>query len=409
VSGRRAAFRAWRHSCPFWGGLLLLIAGIELLSLPLTGVLGHGGLKLVIYIGIGGVFGVLIGILLVAAGIMCWVSPVHRVFYGIVGVALGIASFPASNLGGFFIGMLLAIVGGALAFAWERIDAAPVAAADAAPAVEPDAAPAVEPAAPQDPRGVPRPPGRSGSHGSRALAAATMPALLAAGVLTAPGHADGQTPSGICILGIICFGSSPSPSPSPSSSPSPAIPLPIPGLSPGSSSGGSASQGAGAGTGTAAGSNSTTPAKRAADPGLMASSATSVLTAGSATLSHFSFAGIVKMHVAGGGTAAMMKFTASSAVLTNGVNVTVTQGGSTSVTQSPTLTFSGGMTLYATKLSGDLGPIPLTFTPSTVSSLLLHIANLITAPGSITLTNVTTDQPLAIAGGLQTGALSIVS
>ena len=60
---------------------------------------------------------------LIAAGIMLWVSPVHRVFYGIAGIILGVVSFPASNLGGFFLGMLLAIVGGSLAFAWEPADA----------------------------------------------------------------------------------------------------------------------------------------------------------------------------------------------------------------------------------------------------------------------------------------------
>jgi len=120
---RRARWRAWRRSRPFWGGLLLIVAGVELVLLPLSGVLVHGGLKLVIYIGIGGVFGVLIGALLIAAGTALLVNPVHRSFYGIAGIILGIASFPASNLGGFFIGMLLAIVGGALSYAWAPIAA----------------------------------------------------------------------------------------------------------------------------------------------------------------------------------------------------------------------------------------------------------------------------------------------
>jgi len=115
---RRERWRAWRRGRPFGGGLLLLLAGLELVLIPLSGVLGHGAIKLVIYIGIGGVFGVLIGLLLIAAGIMLWVSPVHRVFYGVAGVVPAIASFPTSNLGGFFIGMLLAVIGGSLAFAW---------------------------------------------------------------------------------------------------------------------------------------------------------------------------------------------------------------------------------------------------------------------------------------------------
>jgi hypothetical protein len=118
---RRGRWRAWRRSRPFWGGLLLIVAGVELVLLPLSGVLVHGGLKLVIYIGIGGVFGVLIGALLIAAGAALLVNPVHRSFYGIAGIILGIASFPASNLGGFFLGMLLAIVGGALGYAWSPI------------------------------------------------------------------------------------------------------------------------------------------------------------------------------------------------------------------------------------------------------------------------------------------------
>jgi hypothetical protein len=116
-------WRAWRRSRPFWGGLLLLAAGVELVLLPLSGVLVHGGLKLVIYIGIGGVFGVLIGALLIAAGTALLVDPVHRSFYGIAGIVLGIVSFPASNLGGFFIGMLLAIIGGALGYAWSPFSA----------------------------------------------------------------------------------------------------------------------------------------------------------------------------------------------------------------------------------------------------------------------------------------------
>jgi hypothetical protein len=117
-AGWRLAFRAWRHTRPFWGGLLLVLGGLELLAIPLSGILSRGAVRLVVYIGIGGIFGVLIGILLITAGIAIWVSPAHRVFYGIAGVVMGIASFPTSNLGGFFLCMLLAIVGGSIAFAW---------------------------------------------------------------------------------------------------------------------------------------------------------------------------------------------------------------------------------------------------------------------------------------------------
>jgi hypothetical protein len=137
------------------------------------------------------------------------------------------------------------------------------------------------------------------------------------------------------------------------------------------------------------------------------SAATSVLTAGSATMTGFTYRGNVDMLVAGGGTVTMMKFTADSMTLADGVTDSVTQDGVTTVTTSPTLAFSGSVTLYATKLSGSLLGVPVTFTPSTISQILLSLANLVTSTVPITLTGVTTDQPLATAAALQTGPLSI--
>ena len=114
-------FRTWRRSRPFWGGLLLLIGGLEMLLIPLTGVLARGQVKLVIYVGIGGVFGILIGALLIACGLALWFTPVHKTFYAIAGVLLSLLSFIGTNLGGFFLGMLLGLVGGSLAFAWSPL------------------------------------------------------------------------------------------------------------------------------------------------------------------------------------------------------------------------------------------------------------------------------------------------
>lgn len=111
-------FRDWRHSRPFWGGLLLALAGLELIAIPLLSILAHGSVKVVIYIGIGGVFGVLIGGLLVACGLLIWFHPAQRVFYSVAGVLLAVASFVATNLGGFFVGMLLGVTGASLSFGW---------------------------------------------------------------------------------------------------------------------------------------------------------------------------------------------------------------------------------------------------------------------------------------------------
>ena len=244
----------------------------------------------------------------------------------------------------------------------------------------------------------------------RPLTVTALSLALVAGILgtVGAGGASAATrsqPAQTCILGI-CFGptSSPAPAPSASSSTSPnPLPLPSVSLPVGTSlpAGPSAS-------GTAKANGKKAAQKNAsADPGLVASAATEVLTAGSATLAHFAYAGNVTLPAGGGGSVSMMKFTADSITLAGGVTDTVAQGGTTTVTSSPTLAFSGGVTLYATKLTGSLLGVPLTFTPSTVSAVLLTIASVLTSSTTITMTNVTTDQPIVIAGALQTGQLSI--
>ena len=244
----------------------------------------------------------------------------------------------------------------------------------------------------------------------RPLTVTALSLALVAGILgtVGAGGASAATrsqPAQTCILGI-CFGptSSPTPAPSASSSASPnPLPLPSVSLPVGTSlpAGPSAS-------GTAKANGKKAAQKNAsADPGLVASAATEVLTAGSATLAHFAYAGNVTLPVGGGGSVSMMKFTADSITLAGGVTDTVAQGGTTTVTSSPTLAFSGGVTLYATKLTGSLLGVPLTFTPSTVSAVLLTIASVLTSSATITMTNVTTDRPIVIAGALQTGQLSI--
>jgi len=257
-SAWRESWRQWRRTRPFWGGLLLSLAGLELIVIPLSGVLGHGAVKLVIYIGIGGVFGVLIGALMITCGVLICVNPAHRVFYGIAGVLLGILSFPASNLGGFFIGMLLAIAGGGIAFAWTPLTPEPD-----APVVVGKPGESWDPDQPTDPgtRGFknysyyeefqppeeleepdepeePEVPGEPGAPpGLRYLGLAAMPLVLLAGLLGAPGTraatAAPQQRAGSCILLIICL---PSPNPTPTPSPSPSAtgsgPGPQPSASP---------------------------------------------------------------------------------------------------------------------------------------------------------------------------------
>jgi Family of unknown function (DUF6114) len=450
---RQGRFKRWRRSRPFWGGLLLFLAGGELVLIPLGSLLIHGGVKLVIYIGIGGVFGVLIGLLLITAGLLLWISPAHKTFYALAGVILAVLSFIASNLGGFFIGMLLGIIGGALAFAWTPD---PAAEADTTPLrplteeVAPDATALDARALDDTPPNWPVPdgaglngvglngiglneagpaegtsgdegedaPGGRYRSGGRLLAGAAMPVLLASSLLTA--HTAVQRPAAPqaasgCILWVICFPSStPSPSPSPTPSPGSASPAGNPAGLPAASPSPSGSvqpdpvPGAGSSAGAGPGAGSSGVIARD-DMGLEASTATTVLTAGTATLNGLAYQGTAKVPVASGGTQTMMVFTLNSMILSGNVTTTVTEDGQTTVTAASTLDFSGGITLYATKLSGTLLGVPTTLTPDSVLTVLLHLLNTVTPLVPLTMTNVTTDQPLVMAGGLQAANLSVTS
>jgi hypothetical protein len=170
----------------------------------------------------------------------------------------------------------------------------------------------------------------------------------------------------------------------------PGLPTSVPGL-PGS--------GKGAGS---AGDSADPKAKSATDDGLVAPAAISVITASSAQMDHFTYAGNAKLPLAAGGTVTMMKFTASSITL-NGAADAVTEAGHTATTSSPVMAFNGDVVLYATKLSGTLDGIPLTFTPTTISGLLLKVANVITSNADITMTSVTTDQATGTADSLTYG------
>jgi hypothetical protein len=112
----RVAFRDWRRTRPFWGGLLVVLGAGEILFTY------HAPLKLVLHFGLYGLAGFLLPGLLSVLGLLLLFDPAHRTFYAILSVLGALGTWLTSNLGGFLLGMLLALVGGALAFGWALDD-----------------------------------------------------------------------------------------------------------------------------------------------------------------------------------------------------------------------------------------------------------------------------------------------
>ncbi|GJF19887.1 MULTISPECIES: DUF6114 domain-containing protein [Streptomyces] len=113
---RRLQFRAWRGARPFWAGLFVALGGLPIAYFPYANLqIGHLTLAMATTAGAGSL---IIGVLLVVLGVSLWFQKHVRVFAGVAAILLALVSIPVSNLGGFLIGFLLALVGGAMAVSW---------------------------------------------------------------------------------------------------------------------------------------------------------------------------------------------------------------------------------------------------------------------------------------------------
>jgi hypothetical protein len=74
--------------------------------------------KVVLHMGLYGISGYLVPILLCILGLSLLFDPQHRTFYSILSLLFSVASWMTSNLGGFMVGMILAMVGACLAYGW---------------------------------------------------------------------------------------------------------------------------------------------------------------------------------------------------------------------------------------------------------------------------------------------------
>ena len=113
----RRPFRAWRRGRPFAAGLSILLSGIEIYWTP------HSSVGKLLSMGLPGISSIFIAIFLVIFGITVWFFPTYRFFSGVASILLALLSLVATNLGGFFVGFLLGMMGGAFAVAWTpRVD-----------------------------------------------------------------------------------------------------------------------------------------------------------------------------------------------------------------------------------------------------------------------------------------------
>lgn len=113
-------FQDWRRVRPFSGGLLTMLSGLPIIYFPYAGAsASQFSLQMTTA---GGSASLGIGLLLLTLGLTMWFQPHVRVFASIAAIVLGLLSIPLSNLGGFFVGLLLTLLGGALSIAWVPVD-----------------------------------------------------------------------------------------------------------------------------------------------------------------------------------------------------------------------------------------------------------------------------------------------
>lgn len=109
-------FRRWRRARPFWAGVFLIGSGVVILAPPFAAL--HLGDLVISLSTLGGTASLIIGVMLIVIGISVWVRPQFRLPAGIAAGLLALVSLPAANLGGLIVGMLLGLVGTALAISW---------------------------------------------------------------------------------------------------------------------------------------------------------------------------------------------------------------------------------------------------------------------------------------------------
>ncbi|WP_458185562.1 DUF6114 domain-containing protein [Haladaptatus sp. NG-WS-4] len=109
----RSQFASWRHERPFWGGIFVLLGGLIIGIIPAELAINFA-LVPSMFMFAGLVFAVFV----ILCGAFALLKPEFAEFFGAAGILLSIASIVGA-LGGFGIGMMFGVIGGAMCVAWE--------------------------------------------------------------------------------------------------------------------------------------------------------------------------------------------------------------------------------------------------------------------------------------------------
>ena len=107
-------FRLWRNTRPFWGSILMIIAGLTMLAgasvfLPISFLIQSLWSA------------ILVSSLLLVMGVIQLFLPSYAVITGSIGMVLSIVSLLVASFGGCGIGMLFGVIGSALSIAWRPV------------------------------------------------------------------------------------------------------------------------------------------------------------------------------------------------------------------------------------------------------------------------------------------------
>jgi hypothetical protein len=102
---------SWRRKRPFWGSLSLILSGLLILWVPLNMA------PIALMPGSFSILGIVFGGMVFLLGMVALFSPRYSQLVGIMGIFFAVLSLLGA-LGGFLIGTILGIVGGAGCFAW---------------------------------------------------------------------------------------------------------------------------------------------------------------------------------------------------------------------------------------------------------------------------------------------------